>query len=103
MNESPYTAEDRQRWKQRLLDKGQEISKKLEQVLAKKDVSLDDLKLKLDDDEKEPKEKRLRRYFDLIMARLRKVESSSFGFDRQRGAFLSVAELDEMPWIDTDS
>lgn len=103
MNESPYTAEDRQRWKQRLLDKGQEISKKLEQILAKKDVSLDDLQLKLDDDEKEPKEKRLRRYFDLIMARLRKVDSPSFGFDRQRGAFLSVAELDETPWIDTDS
>ncbi len=103
MNQSPYTAEDRQRWKQRLLDKGQEISKKLEQVLAKKDVRLDDLELKLTDDENEPKEKRLRRYFDLVMARLRKVESQDFGFDRQRDAFLSVTELDEMPWIDTDS
>lgn len=100
--QSPYSGEDRARWKQRILAKGGEISAKLEELLAKKDVVLEDMKLTQTDDVKEPKEKRLRRFFDHLMKRMRAVEDPRFGFDPTRGAFLSVAELDEQPWIECD-
>jgi hypothetical protein len=99
---SPYTAEDRQRWKQKLLAKGGDIAAMLEELLAKKEVDLAKLELKMKDDEKEPKEKRLRRYFDLLMARMRVVEHPRFGYDPERGEFLTVAELDEVPWIECE-
>lgn len=103
MSESPYTSEDRQRWKQRLLAKGQEISTKLEEVLAGKEVDLQKIGLKADaDGGKLPPEKRLRMYLDLVMRRMRAVDHPRFGFDPTRDAFLSVAELDEVPWIDVD-
>ena len=99
---SPYTASDRQRWKQMLLDKGREISTKLEQILAGKDVTLDKFALKMDGEPAETKEKRLRRYFDLVMRRLRAVEDPSFGYDGASKTFLSIAALDDAPWIDVD-
>lgn len=99
---SPYRAEDRERWRRLLLAKGQEIAKKLEDVLAGKDVRLEDLGLQMTDKEKEPKDKKLRRFLDLLMARLKLVDDPSFGWDAERGAFLPVAALDEMPWIDLE-
>lgn len=99
---SIYSAVDRERWKKRLLAKGGEIAAKLEEILANKDVSLDDLGLKMVDDDKEPKEKRLRRYFDHIMKRLKVVDDPRFGFDPKEGRFLTVTELDEVPWIDCE-
>ncbi len=99
---SPYTAEDRQRWKKKLLAKGGEVAAMLEELLAKKEVDLAKLELKMKDDEKEPKEKRLRRYFDLLMARMRVVEHPRFGYHPERGEFLEVAELDEMPWVECE-
>ena len=99
---SPYTTEDRQRWKRIMLDKGGAISKMLEDLLAKKEVDLAKLELRMQDDEKEPKEKRLRRYFDLLMARMRSVDHPRFGFDPKTGSFLTVAALDEMPWAECE-
>ncbi len=100
--QSTYSAEDRGRWKKAILAKGGEISAKLEELLAKKDVVLDDIKLTQTDDVKEPKEKRLRRFFDHLMKRQRAVEDARFGYDPEKGRFLTVAELDEMPWIECD-
>jgi len=99
---SPYTAEDRQRWKQRLLAKGREISSKLEDILAGKDAKLEDFDLKMDGEPAETKERRLRRYFDHVMKRLRAVEHSRFGYDPATRAFLPVATLDDTPWIDVE-
>jgi len=99
---SPYTAEDRERWRRLLLAKGQEIAQKLEEVLAGKDVRLEDLGLQMVDKDKEPKDKKLRRFLDLLMARLRKVDDPDFGWDAERGAYLPRAALDETPWIDLE-
>jgi hypothetical protein len=99
---SPYTDEDRERWRKRLLAKGGEVAAMLEKLLAKKDVDLADLGLRMTDDEKEPKEKRLRRYFDVIMKRMRAVDHPRFGYDPEEGRFLKVAELDEMPWAEVE-
>lgn len=99
---SPYSTEDRQRWKRMMLDKGQAVSKMLEELLGKKEVDLAKLELRLQDDEKEPKEKRLRRYFDHLMRRMRSVEHPRFGFDPAQQRFLTVTELDEVPWADVE-
>jgi len=99
---STYTAADRQRWRQALLAKGREVSSKLEEILAGKDVSLDDFGLKMNGEPAETKEKRLRRFFDLLMRRLRVVDSPRFGYDPEAGAFLPVSALDEAPWIDVE-
>lgn len=104
MEQTPYTAEDRQRWKQKLLAKGQEISTKLEELLAGKEVDLQKLELKksAEGEPNMPPEKRLRNYLDLVMRRMRAVDHPRFGFDTTRNAFLSVGELDEVPWIDVE-
>lgn len=99
---SPYAVEDRERWRRLLLAKGQEVAKKLEEVLAGKDVRLEDLSLWMTDKEKEPKDKKLRRFLDLLMARLKRVDDPSFGWDSERGAFLPKAVLDDTPWIDLE-
>lgn len=99
---SPYTASDRQRWKQLLLDKGREVSSKLEDILAGKDATLDDFELKKDGEPAETKEKRLRRYLDHLMKRLRAVDHPRFGWDPDAKAFVSVATLDDTPWLDVD-
>jgi|GEM_PF-1626399 len=104
MNEitSTYTPEDRQRWKKTILKKGGEVSAKLEEILNKKDVSLEDLSLYGDGEPGETKEQRLRRFFDHLMKRLRAIDDPRFGFDSEAGAFLAVAALDEMPWVDCE-
>lgn len=99
---SPYTAEDRRRWRQALLDKGQEIAKKLEDVLAGKDIKLSEIELKMVDKVKEPLDKRLRRFLDHLMARMRAVEHPRFGFDPEKGDFAPVAALDEVPWLELE-
>ena len=99
---APYTAEDRGRWRKLLLAKGQEVSRKLEEILNGKDVKLDDLSLYGDGGPAELPERRLRRYLDLLMKRLRSVDHPRFGFDPARGEFLTVPELDAMPWIEVE-
>lgn len=99
---SPYSHDDRMRWRRLLLAKGQDISKKLEEVLAGKDVKLSEIELRLTSDEKEPKERRLRRFLDLLMARLRVVDHPRFGFDPETQAFLPVPVIDETPWIEVE-
>ena len=99
---SVYTAEDRARWKTALLAKGQEISKGLEDVLAGKDAHLDDFSLFARGAPAESPERRLRRYLDLVMKRMRAVEDPRFGFDRERNGFLPVAAINEVPWIEVE-
>ena len=99
---SPYSATDKGRWRQAILDKGREVSTKLEEILAGKEITLNEISLFANDEPAETKEKRLRRFFDHLMLRLRVIEDPNFGFDTERDAFLSVAELDEMPWIECE-
>jgi len=99
---STYTAEDRQRWRQGLLAKGQEIAKKLEDVLAGKDVKLSEIELRMVDKVKEPLDKKLRRFLDLLMARLKVVDHPRFGFDLEKGEFAPAAALDEVPWLELE-
>ncbi len=99
---SPYSDADRDRWRQALLAKGKEVSDKLAAILAGKDVSLSDFELVQDGEPAETKEKRLRRYLDHLMSRLRSVQDPRFGFDPARDDFVAVAELDEVPWLDVE-
>jgi hypothetical protein len=99
---APYTDADRARWREALLKKGGEVAAKLEELLAKKDKTLADFSLWGGDEPGETKERRLRRYFDHLMRRLRAVNHPRFGFDRARGGFATIAELDETPWLDLE-
>ncbi|PIE16877.1 MAG: hypothetical protein CSA66_07010 [Proteobacteria bacterium] len=97
---SPYTAEDRDRWRKALLSKGKEVSDKLAEVLAGKDVELSDFELVQRGEPAETKDKRLRRLLDHLMSRLRAVDDPRFGYDEARRGFVAVVELDEAPWLD---
>jgi hypothetical protein len=99
---SPYTDGDRARWRELLLRKGGEVAARLEELLAKKDKTLADFSLWGGDEPGETKERRLRRYFDHLMRRMRAVHHPRFGFDPARGAFVSVVELDAVPWLDVE-
>lgn len=96
---SNYTQIDRERWKSAILAKGQEVASKLEQILAGKDITLAEISLFKNDEPAETREKRLRRFLDHLMARLKVVDHPRFGWDAEAGAWKSVAELDETPWI----
>ncbi len=97
---SPYTPQDRARWRRLLLAKGQDISQRLEDILEGKDATLADFPAFPTGEPAESPERRLRRYFDQVMRALRAVDRPTFGFDPKAGSFLSVAALDEVPWID---
>lgn len=99
---SPYSANDRARWRRLLLAKGQEIAKRLEDILAGKEVSLDDFPLFAKGEPAESPERRLRRYFDQVMRSLRAVDRPRFGLDPVRGTYLPIAALDETPWIELE-
>lgn len=99
---SPYTPEDRARWRKTLLKRGGEVSAKLEEILNNKNATLDDFSLWGDGEPGETKERKLRRYFDHLMKRLRVVDDPQFGLDRESGTFFPVAALDETPWLDCE-
>lgn len=99
---SPYSANDRARWRRLLLAKGQDIAKRLEDILAGEEVSLDDFSLFAKGEPAELPERRLRRYFDQVMRSLRVVDRPRFGFDPAKGTYLSIAALDEAPWIELE-
>jgi hypothetical protein len=99
---SPYTEADRGRWREALLRKGGEVAARLEELLAKKDKTLADFSLWGGDEPGETRERRLRRYFDHLMRRLRAVHHPRFGFDPGRGDFVTVAELDAVPWLEVE-
>lgn len=99
---SPYTEVDRSRWREALLRKGGEVAARLEELLARKDKSLADFSLWGGDEPGETRERRLRRYFDHLMRRLRAVHHPRFGFDPARADFVTVAELDAVPWLDVE-
>jgi hypothetical protein len=100
--ESPYTPADRERWRKLILKKGGEVSAKLEEILNNKDATLDDFSLWGDGEPGETKERRLRRFFDHLMKRLRVVDHPRFGFDAESSDFLPVAALDDTPWLDCE-
>jgi hypothetical protein len=86
-----------------MLEKGRDIATKLEKILAGKDVSLEEISLLKNDEPAETKEKRMRRFLDHVMSRMRAVQTADFGFDHTTGAYLTVTELNEVPWIDTSA
>lgn len=79
--------------------KGWEVAQKLQELKAKKNVSLTDF-LKDDGDAKEPPEVRLRRYLDLINRSRTRIQSGSYGLCLGCAKPFLDAELDEMPWVE---
>ncbi len=71
----------------------------LAELLAGKDITLAEISLFATDGPAEKKEVRLRRYFDHVMARMRSVETDTFGWSDEENRFHTREELDEVPWL----
>ena len=93
-------AEDRERLRVALLDKGSAVAGKLSELLAGKDVRMGELQGVKGLGDRHKKEDRLRAFLDHIGQRRRALENgdTSFGRCEECGKGLTVAELDEMPW-----
>ncbi len=84
-------------WKRALLAKGADVAKLLEDLLAGKDVTLDEgiPQLGADDDEL-----RLRRFLELIDRGIKRAETGRFGRCAVCGVALPAAVLDQRPWTE---
>ena len=96
---SPYTKKERARWRKMILDRGRGVSKKLEDLLAGKDVLLESI---IDHDNPgETKEERLRRYLNFLMETKRRLdEDVRYGICEVCEQYISAYELNEAPWVD---
>ena len=84
-------------WKRRLLAKGGEVAKQLEDLLAGKDV---DLSAGIPEFGTTDKELRLRRFLDLIDRGIKRADTGRFGRCAVCGESLPPAVLDERPWTE---
>jgi RNA polymerase-binding transcription factor DksA len=95
----PPNAEQIQRLKRQLLDKGAEINAKLMDILDHKRVDVSELIGGGKPGERP--EERLRRFLDLVDGRLRAIRQGTYGRCERCGDGLPYEHLRQVPWIDT--
>ncbi|MCB9788563.1 MAG: hypothetical protein H6744_17945 [Deltaproteobacteria bacterium] len=83
----------------RINAKGLEVATKLSELLAGKDVRLDDFELTGDEDPRVAKEERLRAYLALVNRARARVLDGTIGTCVSCGTALSAAAVDETPWL----
>ena len=91
-------AADLERLRHDLLAKGGEIAALLEAMMAGKEPGANDL---LDALPGETPEEKARRFLALIESRREALDAGTYGQCLRCGAELSLAELAEMPWVET--
>ena len=79
--------------------KGWDVAQKLQELKARKNVSLSDFLKDMGDDKESP-EVRLRRYLDLINRSRGRIQNGPYGLCLSCGRPFLEAELDEMPWVE---
>lgn len=84
-------------WKRKLLAKGGEIARQLEDLLAGKDV---DLSAGIPEFGTTDKELRLRRFLDSIDRGIKRADTGRFGRCAVCGVDIPAAVLDERPWTE---
>ncbi len=84
-------------WKRALLARGSTVAHLLEEILAGKEVSLDERIPRLGADDKEL---RLRRFLEMIDRCIKRAETNRFGRCAVCGTALPQAVLDERPWTE---
>ena len=97
MRYDPHVPGDIRSWKRALLAKGADVAKLLEELLAGKDVNLDQGIPVLGT---EDKELRLRRFLELIDRGIKRAETGRFGRCAVCGMAIPPAALDEQPWTE---
>ena len=95
------TADQHKRWRAMLMKKGMEINGQLTKLLAGQNATLATLKLPNEDKGGEPKELKLRRYLNQVIAAQRRLDSPEWGVCQECGAPLPAAVFDEAPWTDS--
>ena len=80
--------------------KGWDVAQKLQELKARKNVSLSDFLKDDGGDPKEPPEVRLRRFLDLINRARARLRDGPYGLCLECSAPFKPAQLDEMPWVE---
>ncbi len=83
----------------RINQKGLEVATKLSELLAGKEVRLEDFELTGGEDPRVSKEERLRGYLALVNRSRARLLDGSIGTCVSCGAELREAAIDETPWI----
>jgi hypothetical protein len=96
--EAPLEPADRDRLRRLLLAKGAELNDQLTRLLDGKEVALETL-VGGGDPGETPAE-RVRRFLDLIDARLGEIRAGTYGRCATCGERLGLARLEQMPWAD---
>ena len=100
MTTPPLSPEQLQLLKRRLLKKGSELAERLSELLAGKQVRLEELLPRGGKPGETPIE-RLRRFMAIIDGALGRVRAGTYGRCEQCQAPLPFAHLEQVPWIDT--
>ena len=87
--------EQLERLKRLLLNKGRDLADKLSQLMAGKQVSIQEL---LAPKVGETPTERVRRYLDLVDGRIKAINAGTYGTCFLCEAPLSYVELEQMPW-----
>ena len=77
-----------------------EIAKKLEELLAGQNVTLDNIPLPQEDDPSEPPVERLRRFLRILQGAADRLRSDEYGRCLRCGAEFTAAEVAETPWVE---
>lgn len=83
----------------RINQKGLGVATKLSELLAGKDVRLEDFELTGDEDPRVKKEERLRAYLALVNRSRARLLDGSIGTCVSCGGEIGAAAIDETPWI----
>jgi RNA polymerase-binding transcription factor DksA len=83
--------------KRALLRKGRDLADKLSQMMAGKQVRIEDL---VDAKPGETPIERLRRYLDLVDGKIKAINAGTYGNCFLCETPLSYAELEQMPWAE---
>jgi hypothetical protein len=97
--EGHVDADRHQRLLTRINQKGLEIATKLSELLAGKDVRLEDFELTGDEDPRVRKEERLRAYLALVNRARARLNDETIGTCVSCGAAIREAAIDETPWL----
>ncbi|MGM0576736.1 MAG: hypothetical protein ACQEXJ_13485 [Myxococcota bacterium] len=85
---------------QRINAKGLQVASKLADLMAGKDIDLNDMQGVWEGDEDRDDEERLRTWLDAINAARHRIQSGAYGRCLACDEPLDPAALDEIPWLE---
>jgi hypothetical protein len=88
------------RWKRRALDKGQQLAKELEKLMAGLEVRLEHLGPGMPPYGDKPKRERVRKYLDQVDRVVKSFDAGTYGRCADCREAIDETRLEEMPWTE---